>query len=320
MNKHLSIVAAAALAVGTMGLSTSHGQETPPADNRNAAEKTGDAARDAGSATGDAARDAGQAVGDAARDTGRAASDAARTADTPNKNNEEINDVLAQVAEAALTKEGLDDMAERFVDADRNRLGQNKDALKNTADLDGRIASVRNDWKAKYNEDFDISDEDKVFAGFAMISEGEIGQPRTAGDRVKAPAEGVDAPAANTSGQTAADANRNDPGRNVATVTIAESHGLPAVTVPMIHEAGGWKLDIPDSVDAQKLSDGVKNALTKVGDMKDQWPADKNEAYRHVTHAVLVAIYADQANAAGGAQPAAGQQPAAPATPTPLPQ
>lgn len=303
MRKHLSIVAAAAMAVGAMGWTTSAtAQDAPPADNRNAAERAADS-------TGAAAKGAADAT-----------SDALRTSDTPNKNSEEINDVLAQVAEAALTKEGLDDMAERFVDADRNRIGQNQDALKNTTELDGRIAQLRDDWKAKYSEDFDIGDEDKVYGGFAMIAEGEIGQPRTVGDRVAAPAEGVDAPKANTSGQTAADTNRNDPGRNIATVTIAESHGLAAITIPMIHEAGGWKLDLPDSVDAQKLNDGVKAALTKVGDAKDQWPADNTEAYRHVTHAVLAQLYADQKQAAGdasgatgAAQPAAGT--AAPATP-----
>jgi len=314
MRKHLSLVAAAAMAVGAMGLTTAAiAQDAPPVDNRNAAERAVDN-------TGAAARDAADATKDAAKGAADATRDTLRTSDTPNKNSEEINDVLAQVAEAALTKEGLDDMAERFVDADRNRIGQNQDALKNTTELDGRIAQLRDDWKAKYSEDFDIGDEDKVYGGFAMISEGEIGQPRTVGDRVAAPAEGVDAPKANTSGQTAADTNRNDPGRNIATVTIAESHGLAAITIPMIHEAGGWKLDLPDSVDAQKLNDGVKAALTKVGDMKDQWPADKTEAYRHVTHAILAQLYADQKQAAGdasgatgAAQPAAGT--AAPATP-----
>jgi hypothetical protein len=307
-NKHLCIVAAAALAVGGMGLTSAMGQDTPPAD-RSAAERAGDAARDAG-----------QAAGQAAQDAEKAASDAARAADTPAKNTEEIHDVLAQVAEAALTKEGLDDMVERFVDADRNRLGQNQNVLKDTQELDGRIAQIRNDWKAKYNEDFDITDEEKVYGGFAMIAEGEIGAPRTAGDRVRAPAEGVDAPKTGTDGQTAADRNLNDPGRNIATVTIPEKHGLKAVTVPMIHEAGGWKIDIPDSVDANKLREAVKTALTKVGDMKDQWPADKNESYRIVSHYVLAQLFADQQQAGapgapGAAQPAAGQAQPQPATP-----
>ena len=300
MKKHLCIVAAAALTVGGMGLPL-RAQDAPPADNQNAlergAERTGEAVRDAGQATGDVARDAASGTRDALGLEG----------DHPSANSEEIYDVLAQVAQAALTKEGLDDMAERLVDADRNRLGENQDALKSTEEIDGRIAQIQQDWKAKYNEDFDM-DEDAVFKGFAMVQEGEIGQPRTAGDRVADPAEGVDAPRANTDGQTAADRNLNDPGRNIASVTIKESHGLPMVKVPMIHEAGGWKIDLPDSVDAAKFHEAVKTALTKVGDSKDQWPADKTEAYRHVTHSILAGLFEGQADA-GAAQPAAGRQP-----------
>ena len=311
MKKHLCIAAAAALTVGGMGLSL-RAQDAPPADQPNAADRAVDR-------TGEAARNAEEGT-----------RDALGAQDKPSANKEEIHDVLAQVAEASMTKEGLDDLVERFVDADRNRIGQNQDALKNNADLDGRIAQIQQDWKAKYNQDFDINEEDKVFGGFAMISEGEIGAPRTASDRLRAPAEGVDAPKTETDGQTAADRNLNDPCRNIATVTIQESHGVPAVSVPMIHEAGGWKIDVPDSLDAAKLRDGVQTAVTKCGEMKDQWPADANEAYRAVTHQVLAALFADQAGAGAAAQPAAGQTdpsapaPSAPATPsepaTPAPQ
>ena len=232
------------------------------------------------------------------------------------KHAEEIHDVVAQVAEAGMTKSGLDDMVERFVDADRNRLGQNKDALKEDDQIKGRIAQIQKDWKAKYNQDFDIKDEDKVYnMSFASIMEGEEGSAaRTAaGVDINANANpntgtadvnvnnktGVDKPAVNTNGQTPADTNRNDPGRNVATLHINESHGLPALDVPMIHEAGGWKLDIPDSVDAQKLRDNLKAALTDIGDKKDQWAADVDDAYRFATHRVLLAVFDKQPSATG---------------------
>jgi hypothetical protein len=232
------------------------------------------------------------------------------------KHAEEIHDVVAQVAEAGMTKSGLDDVVERFVDADRNRLGQNKDALKEDDQIKGRIAQIQKDWKAKYNQDFDIKDEDKVYnMSFASIMEGEEGSAaRTAaGVDINANANpntgtadvnvnnktGVDKPAVNTNGQTPADTNRNDPGRNVATLHINESHGLPALDVPMIHEAGGWKLDIPDSVDAQKLRDNLKAALTDIGDKKDQWAADVDDAYRFATHRVLLAVFDKQPSATG---------------------
>ena len=322
MNRHLSIVAAAALAVAGMSY-TVGAQDAPPADNRNAAERAVDKTGDALNRAADKTKDA-LGVGE-----GRTATAG------PAANSEEIHDVLAQVAEAAFTKGGLDDMAERFVDADRNRLGQNKAALENNTDLDGRIAQLQQDWKAKYNQDFDINDEDKVYGGFAMIAEGEIGESaRQAADKVNVDANtnrtadggtasvrvdnntGVDAPKAKTDGQTAADKNLNDPGRNIASVTFPASHGMPEIKVPLIHEAGGWKLDIPDSVDSAKLRDNIQNALTKCSEHKDKWPADANEAYRGVTHKVLLAIFdkplTDEAQKASDTQAPAVQPAAAP--------
>jgi hypothetical protein len=362
MKKHLSIVAAAALAVGAMGLNV-QAQDTSnqPADQPNAAERAVD---HTGQAIGNAADKTGDALNSAADKTKDAlgVGDRAATAG-PAANKEEIHDLLAQVAEAAMTKDGLEDVVERFVDADRNRMGQNEAAIDNNPELDGRIAQLQQDWKAKYGAEFDIKDEDALYGqGFAMISEGEIGDTaRTAGERlnadgtrvgdtasgtanvggVKADANvntetgradvnvdnqtGVDAPKANTDGQTAADTNRNDPGRNVASVKIAASHGMPEVTVPLIHEAGGWKIDIPDSVDANKLRDNLKNALTSVGEHKDKWPADANEAYRAVTHKVLLALMdkplMDDAQKASDTQPPSAEQPQTDSpSPTPIPQ
>jgi flagellar hook-basal body complex protein FliE len=344
MTKHLSIVAAAALAVAGMGYSL-HAQDAP-ADNQpnaveRAADKTGDALNRAADRTGDAISNTADKTRDALRDAG------------PGNNKEEIHDVLAQVAEAAMNKDALDDMVERFVDADRNRLGQNKAALDDD-NLDARVAQLRDDWKAKYNAEFDIKDEDALYGqGFAMITEGEIPEgARTAGERVSGDATtagpgasaagnvgdvsgsatvnpdtgradvnvdnktGVDAPKTNTDGQTAADTNRNDPGRNIASVKIAASHGMPELTVPMIHEAGGWKIDIPDSVDSAKLRDNVSNALAKCQENKDKWPADANESYRAVTHKVLLAIFdkplMDEAQKASGTEGATPQPAASP--------
>jgi len=307
MRSHLCIVAAAALAVGSFGISKSFAADDPNAPKptvgqriENAADKTGDTLKSGADKTERALvikKEPG------AYQTEHAAA---------------IEKQISEVVDAALTKKGLDDMAERFVDADRNRLGQNQDALKNNDALDGRIAEFQKDWKAKYNQDFDSKSQyDKVFdQSFAMISEGEEIGARTASGKVdvdkntgaapdKTNADnrtGVDNPA-----KTDADKNLNDKGRNMATVHIAASHGKPALDVPMIHEAGGWKIDIPDSVDATKFRDNVQNALTHCDDMKDKWPADVTDAYRGVTHAVLLSIFdkplSDAAQSASGTLP-----------------
>ena len=313
MRSHLCIVAAAALAVGSIGISRTYAEDPnnpqPTVGQRieNAADKTGDARKSGADKT---ERALGIKKEPGAYQTEHAAA---------------IEKVLSEVTDAALTKKGLDDMAERFVDADRNRLGQNQDALKNNDALDGRIAEFQKDWKAKYNQDFDVKSQyDKVFdQSFAMISEGEELGARTASGKVdvdkntgaapdKVNAEnrtGVDSPT-----NTDADKNLNDKGRNMATVHIAASHGKPALDVPMIHEAGGWKIDIPDSLDAAKFRDNVQNALTHCDEMKDKWPADVTDAYRGVTHAVLLSIFDkplsdDAAKASGTIPPDQGANP-----------
>jgi len=331
MKKHMCIVAAAAaLTVGGMAFAqnTAGDQSSPTVGQKieNGAAKTGDTIKHGAEATGDAVKSGYDKTKDAVGLNKNASANQA-------KNAEEIHDVMAQVTEAALTKNGLKDVVERFVDADRNRMGQEQDALKNGETLDGRIAQVETDWKAKYGQKFDVRDEDKVYdQNFAMITEGEETGARTASDKTNAdtsttppPAqvnasnkEGVDKPSVNSNGQTDADKNLNDKGRNIATVHIAASHNLPALDVPMIHEAGGWKLDVPDSVDAKKLHDNIQTALTKVGDMKAQWPSDEADAQRAVTHQVLLAIFDKQADAnsatgAGAQLPAdQGTSPAAP--------
>ena len=221
MKKYLPIVATAALTVGGFAFA----QDAQP----NAAQRTGNAVERGAEKTGEAIKSGAETVKDAVTPNRDADSAASRN---QSKHAEEIHDVMAQLAEAALTKDGLDDMAERFVDADRNRLGQNKDALKSDDTLNGRIEQFCKDWKAKYNQDFDIKDEDKVYdTSFAQITEGEESRARTASERIGADVNtpggsadvkaenktGIDAPKANTDGQTAADKNLNDPGRNIAT-------------------------------------------------------------------------------------------------------
>ena len=74
-----------------------------------------------------------------------------------------------------------------------------------------------------------------------------------------------------------------------ATGTIPASHGLPELNLTFVGEGGKWRLDIPDSVDAQKLHDTLTTTLTALQDTS-HWPADKNDAYRAVSHHILAAV------------------------------
>jgi hypothetical protein len=295
MKTHVAIVAAAALALG--GVSFAIAQETAaPPGNPQPETKT---------------EKVEQGVRNAAAKVGIGSADKASEKMTPHA--EQIHDVLAQVAEAAFSKDGVSDVAERLCKADRDRLDQNKDALKGDDTFNGRVAEIQKDWKAKFNQSFDIKDEDKVLnQQFASIDEMQASEAARTASGTVTPEAGTAAPAAAPADEAARNAaNTGDKKRDTAIVHIAASHGYPALDVPLVHETMGWRIDIPDSVDSAKLKANILTALTDLDEKKDQWPAEADDAYRAVTHRVLLAIFDKPATAdAGGAA-----LPAAPATP-----
>ena len=210
-----------------------------------------------------------------------------------------INTMLAQVTNASLTKGGFNDVVERFNDADRNRIGsfwKDKNNKEKLDVLDGRIAQFQKDWKAKYGQDFHIMKDDLVFGNSNFtVARGEIGTDAQLAGKQLPPGEKVTSSdvkdaAKDHSGNTKLDQNL-EKGRNVAVVTVAESHGLPELKVPLIHELPDlWKIDVPDNVTGQKLYDNLLKQLTMADEQKDKWPSDVNEAYRAVAHHVLMAV------------------------------
>jgi hypothetical protein len=240
---------------------------------------------------------------------------------------EGIRHVLATSAQAALTKGGFDDLVE-LVDADRNRLGEAMPKDEQLKVLDGRIEQIRQAWKDKYGEDFGMN-AGAVFApDFIGVAQGEVEDPPLlARNWPVPPTQGgtteiaggtqIDAPGAVASTSDPAQANtdptdaarpasaseggalgeseiavRNlDNGRDVGLVRVPAGDGLPELTVSLIHEKpDAWRIDIPDHLRAPRLHDNLLNHLTKVAENAANWPADKNEAYRLVSHHVLMAL------------------------------
>jgi hypothetical protein len=276
MNKLINWAAVAALSAGGFAFTTSvRADDTIGNKTDRAIDKTKDATADAVDKTKEKAHDV-----------------------KTNWENGRAYTLLGQVTNAALTKGGFNDLIERFNDADRNRLGSyahdknNKDKLDI---LDGRIAQFQKDWKAKYNENFKIHKDDVVFGNSMFtVAQGEIGKDaQLAGERIPAPQnvtkDNLNQPK-DATGNTAADRNL-EKGRNIAYVTVASSHGLPELKVPLIHELPDmWKIDVPDNVTGQKLYDNLLKHLTMADEQKDQWPSDVNDAYRMVSHHVLMAV------------------------------
>jgi hypothetical protein len=270
--KAYSIVTAAALALGGL---TFVGCDEEKVDR--AADKTKESVDKAVDKT----VDAGKEVGDKVSDAAQTASDKLRGADKGSAaapDAEGIRDILASVTEAALTENGLDDLTERFADADRNFIGKAIEG--NFPDHAALVNQFRADWKAKYGSEFNIKNEEKVFPDTMFtVSQGEIGGNAPTGTEV-------------ATGRREGDLDTNrEKGRNIAVVMVKESHGLPALSVPLIHELpDNWRIDVPAGMDANKLAANVTAHLKAVHDMKDQWPANVQDAYAAVSHHVLMAI------------------------------
>jgi hypothetical protein len=226
-----------------------------------------------------------------------------------NLENGRIYTMLGQVTNASLTKGGFNDLVERFNDADRNRIGpwiKDKNNKERLDVLDGRIAQFQKDWKARYGENFKIHKDDVVFGNpMFTVAQGEIGKDaQLAGERVP--------PADQSKPVTGGDRNL-EKGRNIAYVTVAASHGLPELKVPLIHELPDvWKIDVPDSVTGQKLYDNLLKQLTMANENKDHWPTDINDAYRAISHHVLMAVLDVDENTAGAAGAKLGDDTAKP--------
>jgi hypothetical protein len=218
-----------------------------------------------------------------------------------------IDKSFKAVAEDALSKNHFDNLVDNLVDQDRDRI---KKSVGNASltNVDGNNNQRLNDlavrlndsFKSKYNHDFDM-DYKKVFTqDFLHIMTGEVADPALLTGKWPVDAGIGLNNAGKLTAQDAAQARDKvfggdvnlEKGRNVAIAHIPASHGLPAISASLIHEnMGGWKFDVPNTLTAQKLHDNLVANLSYLDQHKAELPSDINEAYRHVTHAVVAALY-----------------------------
>jgi hypothetical protein len=233
------------------------------------------------------------------------------------KDTEDIRELLGKVTEAAVAKDGFNDVVERLVDQDRDRLNKGVKGLDNTDELNNRIVAIRDAWKAKYGEALDIHHKDAY--GQVAILQGEVQDWKMAmahwpviaargTEKKMEKQEAVQAAAAegDTTGRdkspltkTAAEQAELEKGREVALATIPMSHGLPQITASLIGEKTGWRIDIPNGVEAGPLYNCLLARLNHFADMQAQWPDNKNDASLMLTHEILLALYDVPMNASG---------------------
>jgi hypothetical protein len=222
----------------------------------------------------------------------------------------EIKRDLATMTEAALKPGKFDDMVERLTSIDRERIQANGFTKNKFEKLDGRIAQIRNTWKSKYGEDFNMDGSETIFDERYPLVTGEVSDPNTAVNNwpVRKVLKPTGAAAAanesremkeqNEENASVASARQDKPeskklesGRNVALFEIPPSAGEPGLIASFLHEMPSyWRLDIPDNITGQQIHDQLLDHLTWLGEHADQWPADKTDAKRMFAHHVVLAV------------------------------
>ncbi len=155
------------------------------ADNRTAGEKVADAGEKAGDALETAAEKTGEVVGEMTDDAvalaRKAREESQHAADAvgaiPN-DAEAIHDLVAQLAEAAMSPGEFDEIIERLAEADRTRIGDY--AIKDHPDLNDITGKAAAAWNKAYGESFDVEDETKTFGAGSPITLGGDGKTATA--------------------------------------------------------------------------------------------------------------------------------------------
>jgi len=199
----------------------------------------------------DDTKQAANDAGDAAKKT----KDAVVAGVTPSGSSkiEDTRSTLEGVVEKASKRNEWNDMADHFTKLDATRV---KTGKPDTKDLDDLAEAFDKAWKAKYKDEFEVMTADKVFAADFF---------------------------------TVADDPSSTKEQKKAIGTVKESHGMPAMKMTFVSEDGKWRLDIPDAVDSAKLFGNLKSALTELQDTS-KLPEGKDDAYRHVSHRILMAV------------------------------
>ncbi len=126
-----------------------------------------------------------------------------------------------------------------------------------------------------------------------QIIPGDIGdQARTAGEKIP-PHQSTGDAASNAvkGGTNGANPTADNPARS-ATLHVTAANKLPALDVHLSRglTAADWKIETPSSLTQQQLHDNLLTQITALDDAKDKWPTDVNDAYREISHRVLLAV------------------------------
>ena len=270
----LALAGASPAAWGADGPVSTPAAPTAPGENDLARAKrdVDKAVNDAGRAAGNGApvdKQVDQQVAAAKRDAAAADASTAEDVRPPGTTRpsavtdaDGVRQVVANVVALATSPDHMDRLTQRLAQPDRDRLrGQPGYAGRFGPDLDAATVRLSAAWEARYGHPFTSAGAAAAITdAFADVQQGAATGPSP------------------------------DP-KAMAHVTVAASHGLPAVTIELVRETpDGWKLDVPDTLDVDTLRKNLSDEVGAVVATTDHWPATEADAYRAVTHRVLLAM------------------------------
>jgi hypothetical protein len=177
-----------------------------------------------------------------------------------------VREQLREITNAALTKNDLEAIRNRLTVADQDRLGNL--GKMDSDDLNMVIKDIDQKWKDKYNHSFDINTKMALAEPFVRID--SINKAQVASN---------------------ADGTKQED-REVANATVAEDkdNKTPELNLTLVREHMSWKLQLPSSIDGATLKTNLMAQLQAINNDAANWPADENEAYRCVSHRILMGI------------------------------
>ena len=115
------------------------------------------------------------------------------------------------------------------------------------------------------------SDQSSSAAGqgaAAAGGQGTAGQSSSAAGAAQPSPSAGGAGAADAAGGAAQTASSSS--GPITTVTIPSSHGMQDVRLNLVKEGSSWKIDVPESIDAQQLNQRLQQQLQMAADHKDR--------------------------------------------------
>jgi hypothetical protein len=206
-----------------------------------------------------------------------------------------VKSTLVGLTQRAVTKDSYNSFFSSFLSelASRDKTRAQEFKGVDQEKLNATIGQIQTGWRAKYNQDFDVSDKNLVFNEQFPIVQGEVSDPTAAANNWPASgAAGEASVAASNSEQQDCNKKELTAGRAVAIMRIPAANGFADINVSLTYSTlSGWYVDLPVDRTGEKVYNDLTTHLDYVVAHQDYWPADVNEGYRMVARQVVAALY-----------------------------